>query len=151
MLRMVDHLHIKQNNQKKKTSRRPEQPPKPPKNPNGTQPPKTPRPPVPALNAEVTIPLKYLSTFRRFLNLPLINCETELDLWSTKDCVLIEHLDNITGVHFVIISTKLYIPLVALSINDNVKLLKNIKQRFKRTILWNKYRLDIKTQPKKLI
>ena len=79
MLRMVDYLHIKQNS-KKKTSRRPEQPLKPPKNPNGTQPPKTPRPPVPALNAEDTIPLKYLSTFRRFLNLPLINCEIELDL-----------------------------------------------------------------------
>ena len=79
MLWMVDHLHIKQNG-KKKTSRRPEQPPKPPKNPDGTQPPKTPRPPVPALNNEVTIPLKYLSTFWRFLNLPLINCEVELDL-----------------------------------------------------------------------
>ena len=30
------------------------------------------------LNAEIVVPLKYLSNFRRFLNLPLINCEVEL-------------------------------------------------------------------------
>ena len=35
------------------------------------------------LNVEVTIPLKYLSNFWRFLDFPLINCETVLDLsWS---------------------------------------------------------------------
>ena len=38
-----------------------------------------PRPQVPILNVEVTIPLKYLSNFWRFLDLPLTNCETELD------------------------------------------------------------------------
>ena len=32
------------------------------------------------LNAEVVVPLKYLSNFWRFINLPLINCEIELDL-----------------------------------------------------------------------
>ena len=32
------------------------------------------------LKAEVVVPLKYLSNFLRFLNLPLINCEIELDL-----------------------------------------------------------------------
>ena len=36
------------------------------------------RPAVPILNVEVTIPLKYLSNFRRFFDLPLINCEIEL-------------------------------------------------------------------------
>ena len=35
------------------------------------------------LDTEVVAPLKYLSKFRRFLDLSLINCETELDLrWS---------------------------------------------------------------------
>ena len=33
------------------------------------------------------------------------------------------------------------------SINDNVKFLENIKQGFKRTISWNKYRSKITTQP----
>ena len=32
------------------------------------------------LDAEVVVPLKYLSNFWRFLDLPLINCEIELDL-----------------------------------------------------------------------
>ena len=32
------------------------------------------------LNAEVVVPLKYLSYFWRFLDLLLINCEIELDL-----------------------------------------------------------------------
>ena len=47
-----------------------------------------------------------------------------------------------------ITSTKLYIPVVNLSINDNIKLLENAKQRPKRTISWNKYRSEITTQPK---
>ena len=34
---------------------------------------------------EIVVPLKYLSNFLRSLNLPLINCEIELDLsWSRK-------------------------------------------------------------------
>ena len=47
-----------------------------------------------------------------------------------------------------ITSTKIYVPVVNLSINDNIKLLENAKQRFKRTISWNKYRSEITTQPK---
>ena len=35
-----------------------------------------------------------------------------------------------------------------MSINDNIKFLENIKQGFKRTISWNKYRSEITTQPK---
>ena len=82
------------------------------------------QPPVPALNAEVTIPLKYLSTFRRFLDSPLIICKIELDLSWTKDCVLIEHHDNITGARFQINNAELYVPVVTLSINDNIGIYK---------------------------
>ena len=46
---------------------------------DGNQPPRPAQPPILPLNTEVTIPLKYLSNFRRFLDLPLINCEVELD------------------------------------------------------------------------
>ena len=60
-------------------------------------------------------------------------------------CVSIEHHKNITGVNFIITSTKLYLPVVTLSINDNIKILENINQRFKRTISRNKYRSDITT------
>ena len=76
---------------------------------------------VPNLNAEVTIPLKYLSNFWRFLDLPLINCDIELDLSWTKDFVLTEYHNNITGVNFMIPSNKHYVPVVTLFINGNIK------------------------------
>ena len=37
---------------------------------------------------EVVIPLKHLSNFWRSLNIPLINCEVELILTWSKNCVL---------------------------------------------------------------
>ena len=40
------------------------------------------------LNTEVVAPLKYLSNFWRFLNLPFINCEIELDLSCSKECII---------------------------------------------------------------
>ena len=46
-------------------------------------------------------------------------------------------------------STKLYVPVDPLSINDNIKFLENMKQGFRRTISWNKYRSEKTTQPKK--
>ena len=68
----------------------------------------------------------------------------ELDLSWKKDCVLIEHHDNIIGANFMITTTKLYLPVVTLPINDNIEFLENIKQGLKRTISWNKYRSKIK-------
>ena len=47
-----------------------------------------------------------------------------------------------------IIGTKLYVPVVTLFIDDNIKFLENIKQGFKRTVSWNKYRSEITTQTK---
>ena len=105
-----------------------------------------PWPPVPTLNGEVTIPLKDFRKFWRSLDLPLINCEIQLVLSLTKDCVLIQY--EMRETKFMITSTKLYIPVVALSINGNIKFLENIKEGFKRSISWNKYRSDIATQPK---
>ena len=67
--------------------------------------------------------------------------------WS-NDCVLSEHHNSITGATFQINNTKLYVPVVILSINDSIKFLENIKQGFKRTISWNKYRSEITTQTK---
>ena len=56
--------------------------------------------------------------------------------------------NHIIGVSFIITSTKLYVPVFTLSINDNIKFLENIKQGFKRTISWNNYRSEITAQPK---
>ena len=52
--------------------------------------------------------------------------------------------NHIIGINFIITSAKLYVPVFTLSINDNIKFLENIKQGFKRTISWNKYRSEIK-------
>ena len=43
---------------------------------------------------------------------------------------------------------KLYVPVIILSINHNIKFLENIRQGFKRTLFWNKYRCEITTLPK---
>ena len=39
---------------------------------------------------EVVVPLKYLSNFWKSLDLPLINCEIELDFSWSRYCVIIE-------------------------------------------------------------
>ena len=43
------------------------------------------------------------------------------------------------GTTFTITETKLYVPVVTLSTQDNAKLLTQSKSGFKRTINWNKY------------
>ena len=54
-----------------------------------------------------------------------------------------------TTATFQIINAKRYVPVVTLSINaDNIKVLENINQGFKRTIPWDKYKSEITTQPK---
>ena len=49
---------------------------------------------------------------------------------------------------FQINNAKLYVPVFTLSIKCNIKFLENMKQGFKRTISWNKYRSKITTQSK---
>ena len=63
--------------------------------------------------------------------------------------MFIERSNNITGVKFMITNTKLYVPIIAFSLNDNIKFLENIKQGLKRRISWIKYRSDITTHAKK--
>ena len=53
-----------------------------------------------------------------------------------------------TGAIFQINNAKCYVPVVTLSINDNIPLLENIKQGFKRNTSWNKFRSEITTQTK---
>ena len=74
--------------------------------------------------------------------MPLINCEVNLILTWSKDCVI----TNSTGAgKFKITETKLYVPVVTLSTQDNAKLLQQLKSGFKRTINWNKYESNVKT------
>ena len=47
---------------------------------------------------------------------------------------------------FKITDTKLYVPVVTLSAEDDNILLEQLKTRFKRTIKWNKYRSEMTNQ-----
>ena len=66
----------------------------------------------------------------------LINCEINLILIWSPTCVI----SSATGKSkFRITETKLYVPVVTSSAQDNAKLLQPLKSGFKRTINWNKY------------
>ena len=64
----------------------------------------------------------------------LIKGQIELVLSWTKDCVLSEHHNSIIGATFQITKAKLDVPIVSLSMNNNIKFLEIINQGFKRTI-----------------
>ena len=79
-------------------------------------------------DVEKMVPLKYLSKFWKTLEMPLINCEVSLILTWSSTCVI----TNSTGIgKFEITDTKLYVPAVTLSTQDNVKLLEQLKSGLK--------------------
>ena len=99
---------------------------------------------------EIVISLKHLSNFWKSLSIPLINCEVELILTWSKNCVLADMTvanNPPTGLEFQITDTKLYVPVVTLSKENDIKLLEQLKSGFKRTIKWNKYRSQMTFQP----
>ena len=72
----------------------------------------------------------------------LINCEINLILTWSPTCVI----SSATGEKkFKITETKLYVPVVTLSIQVNAKLLQQLKSGFKRTANWSKYESNLKT------
>ena len=91
------------------------------------------------VDVEIMVPLKYLSNFWRTLEMPLINCEVELILNWSANCVIIYTNVNNQVPTFTITETNLYVPVVTLSTQDNSKLLPQLKSCFKRRIHWNKY------------
>ena len=114
-------------------------------------------------HVKIVVPLKHESHFWRSLNLPLINCKVELILTCFKNCVLIDKLtrgayygadpivlkiDNPVNATFKITDTKLYVPVVTLSKENDTKLLEQLKTGFKRTIKWNKYRSQMSSTSK---
>ena len=68
--------------------------------------------------------------------MPLINSEINLILARPENCVISSAIGK---TKFAIADTKLYVPIVTLSTQDNAKLLEKLKSGFKRTINWNKY------------
>ena len=107
-------------------------------------------------NVKLAIPLKYLGNFRIPLNIPLTSGEVSLELKWNKNCVITSLQQAVvldgndtaepTGEILNITDCKLYIPVVTLSKDDEIKLLTNLKSGFKREIIWNKYRSQMSTE-----
>ena len=90
-------------------------------------------------NVEIMGPLKYLSNFWGTLEMPLINWEVNLILTWSSTCVLIATGNQNQNATFAITDTKLYVPVVTLSTQENTKFFQQLKSGFKRAINWNKY------------
>ena len=84
-------------------------------------------------DVKTAIPLKYLSNFWRSLEIPLISYKIHLELNWSNDCIM-PTIDDRT---FKIKNTKLYVPIVTLSSKDKVKLVKLLKEGFKRPVYRN--------------
>ena len=81
-----------------------------------------------------------------------ISCEVSLELKWNKNCVItsLEEVQiaagppavnvPLTGATLAINDCKLYVSVVTLSKDDEIKLLTNLKSGFTREIIWNKYR-----------
>ena len=96
----------------------------------------------------------------------MINCEISLTLTWSKKCVLTADIttqaaravqgDNParsainapTSGAFKVTDTKLYVPVVTSSTEDDNNFLEKLKSGFKRTIKWNKYRSKMANQAK---
>ena len=88
-------------------------------------------------NVKVVVPLKYLSNFFRSLEMPLINCKIKLNLTWKKECVLSTDAGNAV---FIINDTKMYVPVVTLSEEDNKDFIEQQNKGFQRSISWNEYK-----------
>ena len=91
------------------------------------------------------------ATFGGLLHIPLVNCAVSIILAWSENCLLtskayrravpaqggnpaVVGINNPTNATFKITVTKLYVPVVTLSTENNNKLLEQLKTEFKRTI-----------------
>ena len=95
------------------------------------------------------VPLEHLSNVWRTLEKSLINCEINLDINWSGNCLIVATKATVQVTSFSITDTKLYIPVVTLSTQDNAKLLEQLRSGFKRTIYWNKYQSKMSTERQK--
>ena len=88
--------------------------------------------------------------------MPLINCEVSLTFTWSENCVInslekreitkIRREISPANATFKKIVTKLYVPVVTLSTENDKTLLEQLRTAFKRTIKWNKYRSEMTNQ-----
>ena len=94
-------------------------------------------------DVKIAVSLEYLNNFWRTLEMLLINGEINLILTWSEDFVISFATEK---TKFKITDTKLYVPVVTLSIQDNAKLLQQLKSGFKTTINWNKYQTKVSAE-----
>ena len=75
--------------------------------------------------------LKYLSNFFRSLEMPLINCKIKLNVTWKKECVLSNQAGDAV---FIINDTKMYVPVLTLSKEDNKDFIEQQNKGFQRSI-----------------
>ena len=88
-------------------------------------------------SVKVVVPLIYLSNFFRSLEMPLINCRVKLNLTWKKECVLSTDAGDAV---FIINDTKMYVPVVTLSKENNKDFIEQQNKGFQRSIYWNEYK-----------
>ena len=74
-----------------------------------------------------------------------INSEINLKLTWYENCILSSEIEE---TKLAITDTKIYVPVVTLSIQDNAKLLEQLKFGFKRTNNWIKYHSKVSIERK---
>ena len=71
--------------------------------------------------------LKYLSNFWRNLEMPLINCEVNLILTWSSTCIIASVIVANQAATFAITDTKLDVPVLTLSTQENTKFLQQLQ------------------------
>ena len=71
--------------------------------------------------------------------MPLINCQVELKLKWTNNCLSSANGNDNTDPND-IRDTKYYVSMVTLSAKDNKKLSKLLRKGFERSVYWNEYK-----------
>ena len=94
-------------------------------------------------NVKVVVPLNYSSNFFRSLEMPLINCKIKLNLTWKKECIL---STDAGAAVFIINDSKLYIPVVTLSKEDDKDFIEQQNKKFQRSIYWNEYKAKEKDE-----
>ena len=94
-------------------------------------------------NVKIVVPLKYLSNFFRSLEMPLINCKIKSNLTWKKECVLSNQAGDVI---FINNDTKLYVPVVTFSKEDNKNFIEQQNKDFQRSIYWNEYKTKEKDE-----
>ena len=93
-------------------------------------------------NTQIVVPLKYISSFFRSLELIFINTKLYMELKWAKHSVM----SNVVGnSKFQITKTELYVPVMILKTADNNKLNELLEKGFERLVFRNEYKSSIRT------